>query len=260
MKVCMPNSCEFRIRTELILRFTAPESVRYFHCDLNAPSSIASVCETIKKDIGDPTILINNAGLTRGKSILDSSEADIRLTFNINSISHYLLAQQFLPAMVQNNHGMVVTVASQAAYVTAPNMTDYAASKAAALAFHEGLAAELATIYNAPKVRTVVMCQAFTATQLFDGFDRGDGFVSYALQPETVAEEIVKAVLSGKSAHVVLPKSGWYFAARMRSWPAWMQYGMRKRLVNLMKGYKGRQVEQPGEGQGDKLGESVVEV
>jgi short-subunit dehydrogenase len=41
--------------------------------------------------------------------------------------------------MIAKNHGMVITVASLAAYVTAPNLVDYTASKAAALVFHEGL-------------------------------------------------------------------------------------------------------------------------
>jgi len=58
--------------------------------------------------------------------------------FNVNTLSHYFLAQEFLPSMVRANHGMVVTVASAAAYITAPRMVDYSASKAAALAFHEG--------------------------------------------------------------------------------------------------------------------------
>ena len=64
--------------------------------------------------------------------------------------------------MVRTNHGMVVTVASAAAYVTAPRIVDYSAPKAAALAFHEELSAELTTLYNAPKVCAVVMCQGYT--------------------------------------------------------------------------------------------------
>ncbi len=59
--------------------------------------------------------------------------------------------------MIANNHGMVVTIASVASYVAAPQMVDYSASKAAALSFHEGLTSELTTRYNAPKVRTVVI-------------------------------------------------------------------------------------------------------
>jgi short-subunit dehydrogenase len=102
--------------------------------------------------------------------------------------------------MIANNHGMIVTVASLAGYLPAPSMVDYAASKSAAIAFHEGLASELATTYKAPKVRTVLMCQGYTRTALFEGFD------SAALFPETVADEIVKAVFSGKSQHLTLPE------------------------------------------------------
>lgn len=193
--------------------------------------------------------MINNAGCARGKSILASTEADIRLTFNVNAISHYFLAQQFLPYMIERNHGMVVTVASYAAYVAAPNMVDYASSKAAALSFHEGLTSELATIYKAPKVRTVVMCQNYTRTKLFEGFD------SKALHPETVAEEIVKAVLAGRSQHILTPEAGWLTVPRIRSFPLWMQYGLRKRLVNLMAKWNGRQVQQPSL---EKMAESAV--
>ncbi|KAJ0267388.1 hypothetical protein COL922a_014948, partial [Colletotrichum nupharicola] len=61
--------------------------------------------------------------------------------------------------MIKRNHGMVVTVASQAGYTVTPNMVDYSATKAAAIAFHEGLGAELVTRYNAPRVRTVLITQ-----------------------------------------------------------------------------------------------------
>jgi short-subunit dehydrogenase len=197
--------------------------------------------------MGSPTVLINNAGVARGKTILESTEKDINLTFRVNTFSHYYLTQQFLPSMIAYNHGMIVTVASLASYITAPSMVDYAASKAATLAFHEGLSAELATHYKAPKVRTVVMCQGYTRTALFEGFDPKG-----VLFPETVAEEIVKAVLAGKSKHVTLPENTWLVAPRLRGMPLWMQYGVRKRLDSLMKGWKGRQVVQPSEVEGVK--------
>lgn len=148
--------------------------------------------------------------------------------------------------MIEKNHGMIVTVASLAAYVTAPRLVDYSASKAAALAFHEGLAAELATLYNAPKVRTVLMCQGYTTTSLFAGFHKGDGFMSYPLDPETVAEEIVKAVLRGQSTSIVLPRNS-VTVRGARNWPIWMQIGLRKDLKKVMKEWRGRQVVQPSE-------------
>lgn len=230
----------------------APSNVRYFNCDLSSPASIKDAASQIRSTLGNPTILINNAGVARGKTILDTSERDLNLTFKVNAFAHYYLAQQFLPHMVAHNHGMIVTVASLAGYVTAPSMVDYAASKSAAVAFHEGLAAELVTHYKAPKVRTVLMCQGYTRTKLFEGFD------SKALFPETVAEEIVKAVLGGRSKHVVLPELAWGIAPKLRGFPLWMQYGARKRMDNMMKGWKGRQVVQPSEKEEKKVDESTV--
>lgn len=170
--------------------------------------------------------------------------------------------------MIQNNHGMVVTVASTAAYLTAPRMSDYAASKSAALVFHEALAAELYTLYRAPRVRTILVAQGFTKTSLFTGFNPGDGFVTYALEPATVAEAIVKQVLSGKSGYVYLPEQGAkLFCVPVKNWPVWMQMGFRKGLVGLMQGFRGRGVEQPSEmkEKGEKgkeriLGESVESI
>jgi short-subunit dehydrogenase len=235
------------------LTYEAPPTVTHITCDLSSPSSIASAAEKITTTLGPPTILINNAGVARGNPLLSSSEKDLNLTFKVNTLSHYHLAQHFLPAMIASNHGMVVTVASLAGYITAPAMVSYAASKAAAISFHEGLAAELVTHYRAPRVRTVLMCQGYTRTKLFEGFG------GKALWAETVAEEIVKAVLAGRSRHLVLPEAAWGMAPKLRAWPGWMQDGVRKRLDGLMRGWRGRQVGQPSEEGEEKEKEGGVE-
>jgi len=227
-------------------KYTTPPNVHYFHCDLASPDAIKNTAAEVQKHIGHPTILINNAGFARGKTILGTTENDLRLTFQINTISHYQLAQQFLPHMIENNHGMVVTIASLASYVTAPRLVDYCASKAAALAFHEGLQAEIATVYKAPKVRTVICCQGYTNTALFQGFDKGDGFLSYQLDPATVAEAVVKAVLAGRSDHIILPK-GNVTVTFLKGFPTWLQVSMRKDMRKLMRKWDGRQVPQPSE-------------
>ncbi|RDW85148.1 hypothetical protein BP6252_02738 [Coleophoma cylindrospora] len=223
------------------MTFDAPENVFYYKCDITSPATIASVAATIRSEVGTPTVLINNAGVARGKNILEASEKDVRFTFDVNTLAHYWLAKEFVPAMAEKNHGMVVTVASLAAYVTVPNMVDYAASKAAALTFHEGLAAELKTRYNAPKVRTIVVNQGYTKTPLFEGYYNDSKFLMPTLAPETVAEGIVKKVLAGHSGQVILPG----FAASLtffRGLPHW--YQIRTRLAGevIMKKWNGRQV------------------
>lgn len=87
-------------------------------------------------------------------TIFEENEDDIRRTFDVNLIAHFLLIKEFMPAMVKCNHGHIVTVASMASFITGARNVDYACTKVGALAFHEGLTQELRHSYNAKKVRT----------------------------------------------------------------------------------------------------------
>jgi short-subunit dehydrogenase len=184
--------------------------------------------------------------VVQGRTILDASERDIRFTFDVNTFAHYFTVKEFLPSMIRANHGMVVTVASVASWVTVPNMVDYAASKAAAHAFHDGLTAELQTRYGAPRVRTVLVNQGYTTTPLFTGYHNDSPFMMPALQPATVADAIVRQVLSGESNQLILPG----FAntlATLAGMPHWYQIRLRAKNQAIMKAFAGRKLVEYGE-------------
>jgi short-subunit dehydrogenase len=132
----------------------AASNVLFFETDVTSSSKIKAVAEEIRKVHGDPTILINNAGIGAGATILDEAEEKIRRTFDVNTISHFILVKEFVPSMVRQNHGHIVTIASMASFISLGSMVDYACSKASALAFHEGIRQELRYWYKAGKVRT----------------------------------------------------------------------------------------------------------
>ncbi|KAK9771351.1 putative Estradiol 17-beta-dehydrogenase [Seiridium cardinale] len=223
------------------LSFEAGPNIHYYKCDLTKTSNIKDVAAKVRSEVGDPTILVNNAGVARGKTILETSEKDLKFTFDVNTFAHFYTVKEFLPAMVKRNHGMVVTVASFAAWMTVPNMVDYGASKAAAASFHEGLSAELKTRYNAPKVRTIVVNQGYTKTALFTGYHNDSTFLVPTLEPESVAEAIVKQIFTGKSGQVVAPKFGTIMQA-LRAMPHWYSYKLRAKAQTMMANFSGRQV------------------
>lgn len=223
------------------LTFPAGPNVHFYKCDITSTAAVAAVARDIRAQVGHPTVLINNAGVARGKTLLGATEKDIRFTFDVNALAHYWTVKEFLPHMVENNHGMVVTVASWASWITAPSMVDYAASKAASQALHEGLTAELVTKYKAPRVRTVLVNQGYTKTALFQGYASDAAFVLPALEPETVAQAIVEQVLSGKSGHVIRPLIG-HSIPGLPAYPHWWQIALRQRCERLMTNWSGRQV------------------
>ncbi|CAP60480.1 uncharacterized protein PODANS_1_7760 [Podospora anserina S mat+] len=223
------------------LTFHPGPTVTYFKCDLTSPSSIAHVASLIRAQVGNPTVLINNAGVVQNKSILASTPRDVQFTFDVNHFSHYSTVREFLPYMIEKNHGMVVTVASFAAWVSVPNMVDYAASKAAAQSFHEGLTAEIKTTYGAERVRTVVVNQGYTKTALFEGYHNDSPFLLPALEPGSVAEAVVRQVLKGESGQVILPKMG-NMLPFLGGLPGWYAGRLRVKGVGIMKQFRGRKV------------------
>jgi all-trans-retinol dehydrogenase (NAD+) len=227
------------------LTYEAPSSVRYFQCDITSSSAIAKVATEVRSAMGEPTVLMNIAGVANGKTILDATEAEHRWILDVNTLSHYLLAKEFVPSMVEQNHGMVVTVASLASYVVIANSVDYCASKAAALAFHEGLTTELVTRYKAPKVKTLVVTPGAVKTPLIIGWNQPNEFLAYMLEPETVAEELVKSVLAGQGGQLVLP--GWFNfnAPFLRAMPYWISNSLRNKAEKLGANWSGRWVEDP---------------
>ncbi|RWA06567.1 hypothetical protein EKO27_g8532 [Xylaria grammica] len=223
------------------LTYDAGPKVHYFKCDITSPASLAEAAKEIRAKVGEPTILVNNAGVARGKTILETSEKDLKFTFDVNVFAHYNTVKEFLPSMIKKNHGMVVTVASVASWVTVPNMVDYSMSKTAATAFHEGLSAELKTRYNAPKVRTVIVNQGYTKTPLFTGYRNDSPFLMPALEPESVADAICRQIFTGRSGQVITPRFG-KFLQLIQAMPHWYSYGLRAKGESIMTNWKGRQV------------------
>lgn len=135
-------------------RVCSAPNVYFYKCDVTSVSSVQAVGAQIREEHGEPTILVNNAGIGREGTILGKSESVIRSVFEVNTLAHWWTVREFLPAMIRANHGHIITIASASSFVGLGEMTDYCCSKASALSFHEGLTQEIRLWYKAEKVRT----------------------------------------------------------------------------------------------------------
>lgn len=130
------------------------ENVTFHQTDVTSSTAIKKAADSIRATHGNPTVLINNAGIGFAKTILSESEEQIRKTLDVNLLAHFLTVKEFLPKMVEANHGHVLATASMASFVTCAQNVSYSAAKAGLLAYHEGLRQELDYRYNARNVRT----------------------------------------------------------------------------------------------------------
>lgn len=119
------------------------DSVYAYRCDVTNREEVSIVAEKVKKEVGDVTILINNAGIGIVKTILNFSNDEITRNININFTAHYWTLRAFLPNMIEKNHGHVVAVSSLLANLVLRYSTIYTPTKFAVRALMESLREEL---------------------------------------------------------------------------------------------------------------------
>jgi all-trans-retinol dehydrogenase (NAD+) len=166
--------------------------VSSYRCDVSDAAGIEATAQRAIADWGPVDILINNAGIVTGKPILESEEAEIRRTFDINTLAHFWTVRAFLPGMLERGSGHIVTVASAGGLVAAPKLSDYSASKFAAVGFDEALRMELAGAGH--QIKTTVVCPYYVSTGMFEGVKTRFSWLLPILEPEYVADMIVKAI------------------------------------------------------------------
>ncbi|KPM38347.1 hypothetical protein AK830_g8235 [Neonectria ditissima] len=171
-------------------------------------------------EVGDPTVIIANAGICRGRPILAAQKKDIELTFGVNTLGLIWTIKAFLPSLVARNHGHVLIVASQTGHTTTAGVTDYSASKAAAIAIYEGIHTEMKHVYKAPAVRVSCISPSHVQTAMFTGVHSVPGMSS--LTPTFLAEKICGILYSGRAQNVMVPRSA-YATTLMRVLPDWVR-------------------------------------
>nr|XP_024647940.1 estradiol 17-beta-dehydrogenase 11 isoform X2 [Macaca nemestrina] len=96
-----------------------------FVVDCSNREDIYSSAKKVKAEIGDVSILVNNAGVVYTSDLFATQDAQIEKTFEVNILAHFWTTKAFLPAMMKNNHGHVVTVASAAGHISVPFLLAY---------------------------------------------------------------------------------------------------------------------------------------
>jgi NAD(P)-dependent dehydrogenase (short-subunit alcohol dehydrogenase family) len=112
--------------------------------DATDPASVARMVEDILAKHGALDILVNTIGAYHGgKRIWEEEPSAYEQMMSLNLKAGFALARAVIPAMIRQNRGWIVNVASRAAYGNSPGAALYAASKAGALALFDSLAEEV---------------------------------------------------------------------------------------------------------------------
>ncbi|MDP9830226.1 SDR family oxidoreductase [Kineosporia succinea] len=116
------------------------DGVEKIALDVTRPGQI----EAAARAAGDVQVLINNAGISTGTSLVTGDEASIRREMDTNFYGPLLLTRAFAPILRANGGGAVLNVVSALSWFTAPGAGAYAASKAATWMLTDSTRQELA--------------------------------------------------------------------------------------------------------------------
>ena len=109
--------------------------------DVTQPAQIAAAVAAC----GDVTLLVNNAGISRGSNLLGAGAVDAAWAeFETNFFGPWALTQAFAPVLAANGGGAVINVLSALSWTTFPSVATYSTTKSAAWSLSNGLRNELA--------------------------------------------------------------------------------------------------------------------
>jgi 3-oxoacyl-[acyl-carrier protein] reductase len=115
------------------------------HADVSVEEDVSRMFVEANEALGPITILVNNAGTTRDKLILQMSLADFEYVVDTNLRSAFLCTKAALRGMMRSRWGRIVNVSSPAALLGNAGQANYVASKAAIIAFTLSTAREMAS-------------------------------------------------------------------------------------------------------------------
>lgn len=171
-----------------------------FVCNVQSERNVISTKKKILEKCGTIDIIVNNAGVTVFKSLLDTKSYEFDYIMDTNLRGSFLMIKAVLPLMIKKRKGHIINILSVAANTAFEESSVYAASKAGLLALANSLRAEVRR-YNI-KVTNVFpgsidtpmwdsKIRARYKNRMLDPRDIADIIVHTANQPKKVVMEDV---------------------------------------------------------------------
>lgn len=111
--------------------------------DITDTKKLAEILESLASEHGGIGILVNNAGITRDKLMIQMNEEDFDRIININLKAAFLATTIALKSMVRNKFGRIVNMSSVAGVMGQAGSSNYAASKAGLIGMTKSVAREV---------------------------------------------------------------------------------------------------------------------
>jgi len=176
------------------------ESARheYLIIDMSDPDQISKGVDQAYEINDDIDVLVNAAGFGDFSNYLETDFDTVEKMFRVNVLGLMLMTRLVASKMIDNGRGHIFNVGSMAGKITTPKSAAYAATKAAVIAFSDGLRLELKPF----GVYVTTINPGPVATNFFDVADHSGSYLdsvkSFVLDPDKLAWDIVNTFNKNK--------------------------------------------------------------
>ncbi|MER2601368.1 MAG: 3-oxoacyl-ACP reductase FabG [Candidatus Competibacter phosphatis] len=116
---------------------------RGLRLDVTDPAAVDAALKAVTQEFGAPTILVNNAGITRDNLLLRMKEEEWASVLDTDLTSVYRLSKAVLRGMMKAQRGRIISITSVVGATGSAGQANYAAAKAGIIGFTKSLAREV---------------------------------------------------------------------------------------------------------------------
>jgi len=180
------------------------EGVKGYPCDVSDRAALERVLDSVKDELGSPSILVHNAVGGAFGSFLDIEPSVLENNFQVNTMALLHLARSLAPDMVATGEGAIIITGNTSAYRGMPGFAGFAPTKAAQRVLAESMARDLGPkgVHVGYVAIDAVIDLEWTRERMPDKPD------DYFCKPQDIAEECYRI------AHQ--PRSAWSFNSIIR--------------------------------------------
>lgn len=129
--------------------------------DVSDASAVVAAFRTLDRLLGQPDVLINNAGISIRHPFLEITPEDWVNVVNVDLNGVFFVAREAAQRMADGNGGVIINMGSTNGLVGQPFYADYNASKAGVIELTRSMAVELA-----PRIRVNAVCPGYVLTPM----------------------------------------------------------------------------------------------
>ena len=194
--------------------------------DAASEEGIAALLDIARGVLGDIDLYCANAGV----ACEEDTEANWEASWQVNVMAHVRAARLLLPRWLERGHGHLICTVSAAGLLTMLGSAPYSATKHAALAFAEWLAAS----YAHRGITVQALCPMGVRTAMLDGTSPAAEIIlgDTAITVEEVADAVMAGIAAGRFLILPHPDVARMYAGRATDTDRWLR-GMNKLQVRV---------------------------